>query len=37
LYALGVASLIAAAAGFLTRNRRGDDTPGGHPAPRNAH
>jgi MFS family permease len=37
LYALGIASLIAAAAGFLTRIKRGDDTPGGHPAPRNAH
>jgi sugar phosphate permease len=37
LYGLGCASLIAAAAGFLTRKRRGDDTPGGHPAPRAAH
>jgi nitrate/nitrite transporter NarK len=36
LYALGIASLIAAA-GFLTRKQRGDDAPGGHPAPRNAH
>jgi nitrate/nitrite transporter NarK len=37
LYALGVASLIAAAAAFLTRNRRSDGTPVGHASPRNAH
>ncbi|KIG05326.1 major facilitator transporter [Caballeronia concitans] len=38
LYGLGVASLIAAAAAFLTRNRRrSDGTPVGHAAHRNAH
>nr|WP_232519225.1 MFS transporter [Caballeronia insecticola] len=37
LYALGVASLIAAAAGFLTRHRRQDHTHGGQTAHRSAH
>ncbi|MGF6769955.1 MFS family permease [Paraburkholderia sp. GAS199] len=37
LYGLGVASLIAAAAGFLTRNRRVDEDAGPHALPGNVH
>ena len=37
LYGLGVASLVAAAAAFLTRNRRSDHLQGGHAVHRGAH